>query len=183
MGKAFVVAIVLLVFSACQPMYGPRPEKLRNPTRAVAVPTDELPAGPAYVETCRVDFQKAPPKVGVPRDVRAAAKLVDSGDATLTTADATANGAARGDLLRASIDRYSGALTQDPYNADATLKLALAYDRVYRKGCALALLRRLVALAGNPKFEPDATADIHRVDDNKQWFRDYRNDALKAIGH
>jgi hypothetical protein len=25
-------------------------------------------------------------------------------------------------------------------------------------------------------------ADINRVDDNTQWFRDYRQEALKAIG-
>ena len=183
MSKATVLGLVSLALAACQPMYGPKPERLRTPTKTAVIPTEELPAGPAYVENCPVDFQKPRPKAGVKRDERTASKLVGTGDATLTTADATADGSRRADLVRASIDRYSGALAQDPYNADATLKLALAYDRVYRKGCALALLRRLVALAGNQNFEPAATTNINRVDDNKQWFKDYRAEALRAIGH
>jgi hypothetical protein len=184
MGKACVLVIVSLVIAACQSMYGPKPEKLRTPGKLpVPAQTEQAIAGPAYVENCAVDFQKAPPKAGVKRDERAAAKLVETGDTTLSSADTTTDGSKRGDLMRATIDRYSDALARDPFNADATLKLALAYDRVYRKGCALALLRRLVALAGNRNFEPAAKADMNRVDDNKQWFKDYRDQALKAIGH
>jgi len=184
MGKACVLVMASLVIAACQSMYGPKPEKLRTPGKLpVPVQTEQALAGPAYVEDCAVDFQKAPPRAGVKRDERTAAKLVERGDATLSSADTTTDGTKRGDLMRATIDRYSDALARDPFNADATLKLALAYDRVYRKGCALALLRRLVALAGNRTFAPAATADINRVDDNKQWFKDYRAQALKAIGH
>jgi hypothetical protein len=183
MGKAFLFGVASLALAACQPMYGTKPEKMRNPTRGSAVPTEEIAAKPVYIEDCPVDFQKAPPKTGVKRDERTAATLVDRGDATIATATVTEDGTRLGDLLRASIDHYSGALVRDPYNADATLKLALAYDRVHRKGCALALLKRLVALAGNRIYEKAATADINRVDDNKQWFRDYRAEALKAIGH
>jgi hypothetical protein len=186
MGKAFVLGIASLVLVACQPMYGAKPEKMRmaiRDRRDTKIPTDDIPAGPTYVETCTVDFQKAAPKTGIKRDTRSSAKLVGSGDTTITTADATADVAQRADLVRESIDRYSGALVRDPFNAEATLKLALAYDRVYRKGCALALLKRLVALAGNQLYEPDATANINRVDDNKQWFKGYRTEALRAIGH
>jgi hypothetical protein len=183
MGKAFLFGVASLALAACQPMYGTKPEKLRTPTRGTPVPTEEIAAKPVYIEDCPVDFQKAPPKAGVKRDERTAATLVDRGDTTIAAADLPENVSERGSLLRASIDRYSGALVQDPYNAHATLKLALAYDRVHRKGCALALLKRLVALAGNRTYEKAATADINRVDDNKQWFRDYRAEALKAIGH
>ena len=41
----------------------------------------------------------------------------------------------------------------------------------------------LVALRANPAYARAATADIDRVDDNRRWFRDYRTEALKAIGH
>lgn len=184
MGKAFVLGIASLVLVACQPMYGAKPEKMRVATKDPRkIPTDDIPTGPTYVETCTVDFQKAAPKTGIKRDTRSSAKLVGSGDTTITTADATADAAQRADLVRESIDRYSGALVRDPFNADATLKLALAYDRVYRKGCALALLKRLTALTSNRLYEPDATANINRVDDNKQWFKGYRTEALRAIGH
>lgn len=78
------------------------------------------------------------------------------------------------------VEAYRQALIADPYNAEATLKLALAYDKVLRKGCALAMLKRLDALAANPKF--GAEPQINRVLDNEQWFKPYRNDALKALG-
>ena len=58
--------------------------------------------------------------------------------------------------------------------------LALAYDKVLRKGCALAMLKRLDALAANPKF--GAEPQINRVLDNESWFKPYRTDALKALG-
>jgi hypothetical protein len=78
------------------------------------------------------------------------------------------------------VEQYRQALIADPYNAEATLKLALAYDKVLRKGCALAMLKRLDALAANPKF--GAEPQINRVLDNESWFKPYRNDALKALG-
>jgi hypothetical protein len=183
MRRSIALGVASLVLAACEPMYGQRSESLHNPKPTAAVPTSDVIAGPAYVEDCTVDFQRKPPRTGVKRDGKAAATLVTTGDKTIHTADATVDTAKRVDLVRESIDRYATALARDPYSADATLKLALAYDRVYRKGCALALLRRLVALAGNPAYASDATADIDQVDDNKHWFRDYRKEALKAIGH
>jgi len=85
-------------------------------------------------------------------------------------------------LLRESIDRYRSALVKDPYNAEATLKLALAYDRVYRKGCAIAMLKRLAKLAENPKFAKPAVREIESISDNDQWFKRYRKDAISAVG-
>jgi hypothetical protein len=115
------VVIASLVIAACQSMYGPKPEKLRTPGKLpVPVQTEQALAGPAYVEDCAVDFQKAPPKAGVKRDERSAAKLVETGDATLSSADTTTDGTKRGDLMRASIERYSDALARDPFNADVT---------------------------------------------------------------
>ena len=181
-GVLGMLGVASVGLAACAPMYGAASEPMRNP-KTIASRAEAPAPPPAYVDECRVDFQKVAPRGGVARNERAAARLVDTGDATRTRADAAVEPHARGDLLRETVERYASALVQDPYNADATLKLALAYDRVYRKGCALALLRRLVALTGNRKFAPEATADINRVDDNKQWFKDYRQEALRAIGH
>jgi light-regulated signal transduction histidine kinase (bacteriophytochrome) len=80
------------------------------------------------------------------------------------------------------IDSYRRALLSDPYNAEATLKLALAYDRVLRKGCALAMLRRLETLAANPTLQPEAEPMIQLVVANPHWFKPYHGDALRAVG-
>jgi hypothetical protein len=60
--------------------------------------------------------------------------------------------------------------------------LALAYDRVYRKGCAIAMLKRLAALTVNPKYGKTANPTIDSISDNGQWFKRYRKDAMAAVG-
>jgi hypothetical protein len=132
------------------------------------------------MEDCSTDFHRdarnAPHKPAV------AESLVVAGDTQLETATRAPDAAKPGLVVR-SIENYSDALRADPYNATATLKLALAYDKVLRKGCALAMLRRLESLTSNPKL---ATEAVHRIDDvvdNKSWFKGYRKDALAAVNH
>jgi len=85
-------------------------------------------------------------------------------------------------LLKEAIDKYRNALIKDPYNIPATLKLAVAYDRVLRKGCAIAMLKRLAALSNNPKWTSEANRNIDAIDANAQWFKGYRKDAMAAVG-
>ena len=73
-------------------------------------------------------------------------------------------------------------MQKDPYNADATLKLAVAYDKVLHKGCALAMLKRLASLSSNPKFANESNRARDAVGDNATWFKGYRKDALQAAG-
>ena len=61
-------------------------------------------------------------------------QLAGEGDTALSNADKSTDAAAAAGLIRESIDKYRNALLKDPYNSEATLKLALAYDKVYRKG-------------------------------------------------
>ena len=58
----------------------------------------------------------------------------------------------------------------------------LAYDRLLRKVCALAMLKRLVALQNNPTWTKAVTAKISQISDNAQWFKGYRKDAMSAVG-
>jgi len=174
MGKALIAVCVL---AGCQ-MYKSTSPKLKNPEpvahKEVAAPVAEVP----YVEACTVDFSAQPVKR---RQTTAAAQLVVTADTSLDTAARAKDDQAKVGIVKSSIQTYSEALIKDPYNAEATLKLALAYDRVLRKGCALAMLKRLSKLASNPAFQADARID--RVVDNEQWFKGYREAALRAIGH
>jgi hypothetical protein len=176
MGKLAI--FVLFAAAACQPMYGAPPQKLRSPD---PVPhATELPGETAkviYDEVCNLVTTRTPAK----REKAAAAEHIDKGDEKLRVST-QAPPAARTDLIVDGIDEYSAALRKDPYSAQATLKLALAYDKVLRKGCAIALLRRLDQLAQNPKLEAEAAAAIDEIEQQRKWFEGYRKEALRSIG-
>jgi len=167
--------------SACQPLYGGKPEKLTTPSKK-KVPKDEIVADAPVkeIEECQADF-RADPKTARPQ-TSISSQLTGEGDTALANSDKAADPAAQAGLIRESIDKYRNALIKDPYNTEATLKLALAYDRVYRKGCAIAMLKRLATLSGNPKFARTANSAIDSIGDNNQWFKRYRKDAIAAVG-
>lgn len=179
----FRTACILLGLGlvACQPLYGSRPERLHTLDQKKR-PADQ-PVGDGqvtYVEDCTASFQDDPRKAR-PQPPQSR-QLVDLGDVAIASSDRAQQAESKVGLIREAIDKYRNALLKDPYNSDATLKLAVAYDKVLRKGCALALLRRLAALGNNPKIAPDALRQIDAVSDNSQWFKGYRKDAMSAIG-
>jgi len=175
------VALACCALAACQPLYGGKPEKLKNPPakKKPDAPPDEVVAI-KYVDECNANFRDDPKKLS--RDIPGSNDLVIKGDETLVQADKTKEAQAQGTLVATAIDKYINALRKDPFNADATLKLALAYDRVLRKGCALKLLARLPQLEGNEKFRKQAKLAADQVGDNKEWFRGYRKEAVAAAG-
>jgi hypothetical protein len=174
MGKLLGLCLVLI---ACQPMYKEKAEPLKTPKPQSHI---DLADKPKYVDDCAVDFAK--PAKTVPTQPALAANLVNAGDKSFKEAETTPSGDVLVEKLKATIENYSNALRKDPFNSDATLKLARAYDRALRKGCAIALLKRLELLSENPKYAMDATANIDRVDQNPGWFKDYRKDAMAAVG-
>ena len=175
------VVVVGVGLLGCKPLYGDKPEKLAT------LPKKPRPKDEAVVEVkipeiedCQADFR------GDPKTVRAQTsisnQLTGEGDSALANSSKATDPAAQAGLIKDSIEKYRNALLKDPYNAEATLKLALAYDKVYRKGCALAMLKRLATLEANPKFSKGAKLAIDRVTDTPQWFKGYRKDAIAAIG-
>ncbi|MBA3394962.1 MAG: hypothetical protein H0T89_20110 [Deltaproteobacteria bacterium] len=171
-----------LALAACQPMYGSKPQKLRTPEPIR--PPQELaadPTVPKVLESCEVYTKEV--KV-VRRDTPRAEALTREGDAKVAEFERASEPRRKGELIVDGIEEYLRALDKDPFNAHATLKLALAYDKVLRKGCALALLSRLNRLAQHPTYAPAATAEIDAITEpqNKSWFSGYRRDALSAVG-
>jgi hypothetical protein len=71
---------------------------------------------------------------------------------------------------------------QDPYSAQATLGIAIGYDMVFKKGCALRMLRRLGELERHPAFMRAARQAIDDVDSTPSYFTHYRKEALSAMG-
>jgi len=185
MGRgSLVLACLVLASSAtagCAQLYGGKPEKLRNPDKKKRPPeAPVVEVAPIYVDDCAADFRGDPTKVV--RQASMSNSLVGEGEAALVTGDKSKDQAQQAEAYKLGISKFSNALQKDPYNHDATLALALAYDRVNRKGCALALLKRLSQLEANPKFGRGAKLAADRVTDSPQWFRGYRKDAIAALG-
>jgi hypothetical protein len=166
-------------------MYTAKPDPLSppkiRPDKTEVAGTDTTP-DPVYVEDCDVNFTAKPTKQ---RKIPVAQKLVASGNVSLQNVGSTTPTTPTS--AQAAVDAvtlYRDALIADPYNGEATLKLALAYDRTLRKGCALAMLKRLASLADsqNRALEDEARPNLQLVKQNAHWFRGYRPIALKAAG-
>lgn len=165
----------------CQELYGGKPEKLPVPPKKKAPPEGPITETPVKeIDECTADFRSDPklvrPQTGLSN------QLTGEGNTAIANSDKATEPAAQAGLIKEGIDKYRNALIKDPYNVEATLRLALAYDRVYRKGCAIAMLKRLATLSANPKFAKSANAEIDSISDNGQWFKRYRKDAMTAVG-
>lgn len=175
----------VIALAACAGVYDGKAERLYNPKvvpESKRPPVIEPPVAKApQFEKCEVDFRRDP--TGVRRNPKAASTHVVVGDTKIAEASHVPQEKEKQkvDLVVEGIKDYKRALEADPYDPDATLQLALAYDEVLRKGCALALLRRLDELALHPKLGIAAKPRARRVKDNEDWFRDYRKEALDAI--
>jgi hypothetical protein len=167
--------------AGCQPLYGGKADRLPTPQRKKAPKDEPVAEAPVkMVEECTADFRADPRTVR--QQTSQSNDLTDQGTTAIANSDKSTDPSAQAGLIREGIDKFRNALIKDPYNAAATLKLALAYDRVYRKGCAIAMLKRLATLAANPKFSRSANAEIDSIGDNGQWFKHYRKDAMAAVG-
>jgi hypothetical protein len=181
MVKHLVVVCLAMSLGACQPLYGGKPEHLKNPEKHKRPPEAEAPPPEIkYVEDCNADFRDDPKKA--PHQTAMSSQLTQAGDAALQGAEKEKNDQKKVDLLKEAIDKYRNALIKDPYNVTATLELAVAYDKMLRKGCAIAMLKRLASLSNNPKWANEANRNIDSIDANGQWFKGYRKDALAAVG-
>jgi hypothetical protein len=179
--KLLACAIAIGALSGCQQLYGGKPERMRNPERKKKPPEPpEEVATVKYVEDCAADFRGDPAKVRPQTGI--ANQLVGEGETALSSAARAKDPQGQAEMIKVSIDKFRNALVKDPYNTDATIQLAVAYDLVYRKGCALIMLKRLAALEGNPKYAKSARLAIDRISDNSSWFKGYRKDAIAAIG-
>ena len=178
----WLVCIALASLTAsCAPLYGEKPEKLRTPEKKKKPKeAEEAPIEIKYVDDCSANFSDDPKKAHP--QTQMGTQLFQAAESALDQADKAKEDSMKVSLLKEAIDKYRNALIKDPYNIPATLKLAVAYDRVLRKGCAIAMLKRLASLSNNPKWTSEANRNIDSIDANAQWFKGYRKEAMAAVG-
>ncbi|MBX3156542.1 MAG: hypothetical protein KF773_11120 [Deltaproteobacteria bacterium] len=185
MGNAHgYAAIASLALLACQPMYGEKPDTLGK-VKPIAKKTDGKDGEPAkkedpYVTACSFNSH-LDPKVYGKRDPKLAEPLRIAGDAKITVAQQSTVEKARVKQYQLGLDDYAAALKKDPYDADATLGLARAYDGLKRSGCAVMLIKRLADLTRSDKYADSARRAIAQVQSNPDWFKDYRQDVDREL--
>jgi hypothetical protein len=176
------VLLATFAAAACGPLYGGKAEKLKPPAKKHRPPEADVAAAPIkYIDDCTVNF--ATPAV-TPRGNSAARSNAEAAEQKVDESIRAEDPKAQISAIEGAISAAKVALKADPYNANATLQLARAYDRALRKGCALALLKRLATLetATSYDFARDAKSALDRVNDNPKWFSGYRKEAISAAG-
>lgn len=185
MGRSSVHVLACLVaasamLAGCRPLYGDKSEKLVNPTRKKRPEEPAEAAAPIkYIEECTTNFRdEKAPRPDTPRSNA----LVDDGNTSLAQLPKAKDPASAAELIRGAIDKFRNALVKDPFNQEATLRLAIAYDMVQRKGCALALLKRISQFEANPTYRNKAKRLADEVADTPTMFKGYRKEAVAAVG-
>jgi hypothetical protein len=179
--------VILLAFvagigagSGCKPLYGGKAEAMKAPPKKKPPPEADVAAVQiAWDEECETDFHGKPG--AVPPNIPAGRALSENASNTLVQAERAPDPKQRAGLTLEAIDKYKQALNKDPYNAEATYGLAVAYTKVLKKGCTLKLLKRLSDLKNNPKFAGDAQRMIDAASDQNA-FKPFKKDAQGALG-
>jgi hypothetical protein len=159
-------------------MYGEKPGRLKNPVPTAPIIDKTPPVVIVDLEECEYHERVMP----IPKPSPRTSEAERAGDAKTQVFTKATDTNVKKDALVDLIDQYGRALGGDPFNPDLTLKLARAYDLAQRKGCALALLRRLGKLSNNEKFTKKADPVINEVLDRKDYFERYRKQAIEALG-
>jgi hypothetical protein len=175
--RGFLAVVAITgALAGCKPLYGGKAENMKGPPKSGGSggPDGDI----AWVEDCETNFHE---KLTVPPNVNAGRTLSETAASTLVTAERTAKPDQRAALTVEAIEKYKQALNKDPFSAEATYGLAIAYTKVLHKGCTLKLLKRLSDLKQNPKYAPDAQRMIDAAAEQNA-FKPFKKDAHAALG-
>lgn len=178
-----IVALLGLPALGCSGPYAGKAEKLHKPPKSAE--PDEPPAAAVeikYADECPVKFQEDP-KDAIKqhrRNASASTRLVEQADTLLDDARVAKDDKQRAAQAAEAISKLRKALIDAPYHADATYKLAHAYAITRRRGCALALLKRLTELQKYGDFAADARRKIDEAEGDPV-FAPFRKQANEAI--
>ncbi len=115
------------------------------------------------------------------RSIPEGTRLAEQGKAKLRTAQsAEVTRQTREDMVTQAVDDLITALRADPYNVEATYRLAAAYATIRRPQCSINLLTRLLQMRPHPSKHADVEAHLDKLLGRKQPldpdFADMRKD-------
>jgi len=146
--------VVCLLLAACQPLYGGKPSDMKDPKKTRPKNGEVVAEEIEWDDNCDSKFFEKPIKIKP--DHAVVRQHITLADQAINASDVEEKPGKKSSLVLTAIDEYKQALVEDPYDAEATYGLAVAYATVYKKKCALDLIERLVALRANPAYEADA---------------------------
>lgn len=180
-----VLGLVLAaaIAGGCSGPYSGKPDRLKMPSKkaepdAPAVTATEI----KMVDECPAKFQEEP-KDALKlhnRNKGAVNRIVEQADSLLDSARNASDDKAKASQTVEAINKLRKGVLDAPYHADAIYKLAHAYAITRRKGCSIALLKRLLELRSHPDFESDALRKINEAE-NDPVFAPFRKQANEAI--
>ena len=179
---AFVAALGVTT-AGCGGLYSGKPERVYKPSKKKEPEVVVAPVEIKWNDECSAKLNEEPGKSlqlhkkNEARVKQIAAQAQELLDAAATTDD---NRQKAGQTAEA-IDKLRKALVDAPYSAEATYSLAIGYARARRRGCALAMLKRLAALEKYDDFARTSKRLIGDALDNGE-FQPFRKQADEALG-
>jgi|JI10StandDraft_1071094.scaffolds.fasta_scaffold56992_5 hypothetical protein len=181
---AFVATsgITTVGLAGCGGLYSGKPEKVYKPGKKKEPDVIVAPVEIKWNNECAAKLNEEPGaalkahKKNEARVKQVAAQAEELLDAAAASTD---NKQKAGQTAEA-IDKLRKALVDAPYSAEATYQLAIGYARSRRKGCALAMLKRLSQLEKYDDFQAASKRMISAALDNGE-FQPFRKDADEAM--
>ena len=172
--------VIPCALAACQPMYGAKPQKLRTPDE-LQRPTEAAGSGAPVVVVPVMDEH-----CGIDRTVRSSVtptrSVAEAAARKSVDASREPDAKKRAHMALDAVEGFRAVLAKEPFNHQATLGLAVAYDMLRRKQCALNMLARIATLAKHPVYKDRAEQLADDVKNTPRWFVHYRTEAERAVG-
>jgi hypothetical protein len=155
---ALLVSMAGFLAVACG---GPHRGKVASLPKGPPKTAAAVAAGPTWDDVCPTNFNADPRKAK--KSATKARPHLGSGkqhlDVALSTSMSDKPDQHVAEAL-AAVDEYRAALDENHYNAEATYQLAVSYALLHKRGCALAMLKRLHTLTDNARLSRDGDTDV-----------------------
>ena len=179
------LAAVLLVTSGpgCGGLYSGKPEKVYRPSKKKEPDVVVAPVEIKWNDECSAKLNEEPGaalKTHKKNEARVR-QIAAQAQQLLDTAATTEDNKQKAGQTAEAIDKLRKALVDAPYSAEATYSLAIGYARARRRGCSLAMLKRLAQLEKYDDFTTTAKRLIGDALDNGE-FQPFRKQADEALG-
>jgi hypothetical protein len=179
LGTAFIATSGL---AACGGVYSGKPEKVYKPSKKKEPEVVAAPVEIKWNAECAAKLNEEPGAAlkNHKKNEKAVNQIAAQAEELLDAAAQASDNKQKAGQTAEAIDKLRKGLVDAPYSARATYQLAIGYARARRKGCALAMLKRLAQLEKYDDFNADAKRMISAALDNGE-FQPFRKEADEAM--